>query len=1510
MSRKQWIALIATALLTIVFAVFLVVHYLNDSNFIRNRILAMTGELPGDLQLDAAVFRFSSLTLHGLQYASHDSTIAAYIGEVRLQLEYPNLFQRPFRLQNLIREISILQPDLVVRLGEGGSSDSTRINFKNIKQLDHLNRFIIQNGRVALVTRADEPVVAASKLNGWLHMTNLAHTIIGLSGQLYQDTSATFSLSGNANLLEPGIRADFQLDSLDLSYASTPTDAIGDVAGKLGLHLRVSADSSGWSGAGAITLHEGALQITKGPYLDGIRLNAELQEQDIRGDGRVRFEGDPITFNGYLTLRDVVQAEAFGHVKKGRLGKHLVTFAGLKPHEAPVGTMEIDAHLLWKPSEGIFRPTAHVTSDSMQLVIGPIRDIQTDLEWVQRNHRLRFNSVRASWYGMEVTGKGVWRPKEHRMFNVNLHVRGLVNPAGLPQSLTRLNALRPSVDVSFSLTGGRGWLIEGNGLVNSTQSSDIADFSGWYTVDAFDATLQVYSQPRFGKATFRHKRGQPYRWSVSGPQFLAQWYNPEIQVSGFLESLTITGEVDSDSGRYRTRATVRHPETGIKVSAFGMVRETVDKEYHGLFSYNLARENQAIANGDFDFTYQKNIVQVERFIFKDYIRMSGGYNFAVDRFDTTTIQIDELDLHDVISRASLGRTEDWKGYINGKITLAGSIKQPFLEAVMELHDGSVGRLGGFWALLSAVTDSSGDLRILRGEFGREGNKLFGLAGGYHIPKDSLHVRFSALNTNAAVLGQGILGDKDLFKGNLDLHVDFSGNAELPSWESTIGWTDAELAGVAFDSIAINLLGSTNRRLGHVIRIRQCEMINKDEYTFRMAGAIPVGRSAGLVAMNLEGKVLKVLPQLSSFIEEADGEGSISTTWTVVGGKQFIIGESTVSLRNGSLRFQDILKPINDLEVELTLDQEGMLTIDRLQGMFNSSVPFEIANLPVDSALLEQKYYPVHVDAIGLKLGILFMRTSGPGGLPLRLAGVNPRGEFFSLALRGKSRNTRLHEALQSLNVGEVERKPGAVKLDDTSPQTRPELWFTVSGPAPFQPLLAPSAKKKTADTLQAEGAALEESEVDSLAELMGLGADTAFVDQKSHKDQLKAVSEFQRVLRDVRTALQETGGEAVTGSSSKAGLLFTGAMVVSDFRGTFPPEKIEGAGAETPGAEPRRRDVIERLFSLARWDVDAYFGQNVTYVRDIIGLKDAEYLVEFQGFIDRVSVEARVDPTEPGEPLSVTGAVEDNTLRLLGDVRSTSGTVDFLDQTFRIEEVSLEFDRSDVNPVVSGRAAVDVLDRLGFPQTYYLTMFIKDPETGQKQRRGRWGKITFGLEDDLGSTQEAILDSMGYSARSFQEEGRLSELGGTLIERELMRRWIRPVERDLARFLGLSHVRFDPMLAQNLFAPMDAEDLWAQGTSNMEVALAQRYTGGSRLTLGKYVTKDLYVSYTGQIGRQIDYETPTAQGKRGYLQTWNATYRMSAISPNLVLDTRWEYDSLERLDNRSVRIRYTFSVEE
>jgi hypothetical protein len=291
-----------------------------------------------------------------------------------------------------------------------------------------------------------------------------------------------------------------------------------------------------------------------------------------------------------------------------------------------------------------------------------------------------------------------------------------------------------------------------------------------------------------------------------------------------------------------------------------------------------------------------------------------------------------------------------------------------------------------------------------------------------------------------------------------------------------------------------------------------------------------------------------------------------------------------------------------------------------------------------------------------------------------------------------------------------------------------------------------------------------------------------------------------------------------------------GKVIYSDSRFTF-PFNSEGDEEPTP--------VVQFLASVF-WDVDIYPGTNLEYVRTI------------PAFLGRVDTEVSVDAAEDG--LHVEGVIADKSFRAEGELYSTRGRVDYLDLNFRVDNFSVRFNPNEDKPEVSGRAWTTVRDSVGaIPKTIYLELYAIDRETGEETVRSRWDDFRFRLvsaDPTIGETQEQVLAYLGYSVDNIKEKA--TEVGGAVTDNYIIRPLLRPIERRLENYFGMDLVRFNSGIAKNLFQASFGQgskksDLYGTPIYQDNLAPYALLLESSELTVGKYLSKDLYLTYTGQI---------------------------------------------------------------
>ncbi|MEJ2543981.1 MAG: translocation/assembly module TamB domain-containing protein [Calditrichaceae bacterium] len=289
-----------------------------------------------------------------------------------------------------------------------------------------------------------------------------------------------------------------------------------------------------------------------------------------------------------------------------------------------------------------------------------------------------------------------------------------------------------------------------------------------------------------------------------------------------------------------------------------------------------------------------------------------------------------------------------------------------------------------------------------------------------------------------------------------------------------------------------------------------------------------------------------------------------------------------------------------------------------------------------------------------------------------------------------------------------------------------------------------------------------------------------------------------------------------------------GTVSLYDSRFTFP-----FLTTTQPG---KKESIVVEFLENINWDILVKSGEDVVYFREI------------PAYIDKVYTEAYID--EASEGIHFEGIINKGTFKPIGIANSNRGRLEYLDQNFRVERFEVEFTQNDLLPYVSGRAWTSVRDSVGaIPRTIYLQLYVIDPETGEEKQQGSWEDFKFKLvsaDPQLGETQESVLASLGFSVGNIKDKA--TSVGGAVTERILIRPLLRPIERALEKGLGVDLVRINSNIARNLFYSSigDEYNRMALNPVNGEspyLFLMQ----SSEFTLGKYISQDLYLTYTGQL---------------------------------------------------------------
>ncbi|MBN1541943.1 translocation/assembly module TamB domain-containing protein [candidate division KSB1 bacterium] len=372
--------------------------------------------------------------------------------------------------------------------------------------------------------------------------------------------------------------------------------------------------------------------------------------------------------------------------------------------------------------------------------------------------------------------------------------------------------------------------------------------------------------------------------------------------------------------------------------------------------------------------------------------------------------------------------------------------------------------------------------------------------------------------------------------------------------------------------------------------------------------------------------------------------------------------------------------------------------------------------------------------------------------------------------------------------------------------------------------------------------------------------------------------------KDVYGRLQPSG-RAIDESFVLAGPIdrpvLRGTIDLHDFRFMYPFQGVEG----------EEDNIVVQFLRRIDWDLRVRPRDDVRYINTL------------PGALDKVYVNMLINDHDG--KLDFTGQIQDETFRIEGKARSSTGLLEYFDMTFRVQEVGVEFDHGSIFPIVYGEARTTVTDSLGLPSQVILTLQTVDQTMNKKpvadivkqeQVRGRWDQIRFKLTTDnpnLGTNEAQILASLGYSTETLQDKA--FDAIGISTENVIFRPLYRPVERHLEELFNLDYVRFSSRFTRNLIA--------SNVNDNAELSTRLALLRSTRLVVGKYLGDRLFLQYTGQVESGIDYKYK--EKNIGLRHTFGLEYR---INPKLLLELEYDYNSMiyENRDDKRIVLRHWF----
>lgn len=357
-----------------------------------------------------------------------------------------------------------------------------------------------------------------------------------------------------------------------------------------------------------------------------------------------------------------------------------------------------------------------------------------------------------------------------------------------------------------------------------------------------------------------------------------------------------------------------------------------------------------------------------------------------------------------------------------------------------------------------------------------------------------------------------------------------------------------------------------------------------------------------------------------------------------------------------------------------------------------------------------------------------------------------------------------------------------------------------------------------------------------------------------------------------------------------------GKVTVYDTRLTFPFLKVN----TPPSGKP---DVVVEFLQNIDWDLLVKPGEDVVYFRQI------------PAYIDNVNTELFIDESSPG--LHLRGILSNKSFRVSGKMSSSRGRLEYLDQTFRVDYFQAEFTEASPYPFISGQAWTTIRDSIGaVPKTIYLKLYAVDPETHQEKQQGSLENFKFKLvsaDPQIGEDQEQVLSYLGFSVGNLREKA--TSVGGAVTDKYIFRPLFRPIERAIERNLGIDFVRINSNIAKNLFYTSIGYGGRNFGRNQPLINPFNTSTpylflmSSSEVTLGKYLTQNLYLTYTGQLVSVYDKSKPTFDMNHSF----GIEYRFLR---NILLEIEYDRELMgyykipnqkQYLEDIKIRLRHSFT---
>ncbi|MFC1477416.1 hypothetical protein ACFL6L_03005 [candidate division KSB1 bacterium] len=381
-----------------------------------------------------------------------------------------------------------------------------------------------------------------------------------------------------------------------------------------------------------------------------------------------------------------------------------------------------------------------------------------------------------------------------------------------------------------------------------------------------------------------------------------------------------------------------------------------------------------------------------------------------------------------------------------------------------------------------------------------------------------------------------------------------------------------------------------------------------------------------------------------------------------------------------------------------------------------------------------------------------------------------------------------------------------------------------------------------------------------------------------------------------------------------------GVLSISDGRIIYPDPNQEPSDA--------KQDIARRVLKAVNWDVIVFPESNNYYVRNVPStdmLPEIAYIIDI---LPELTGEARMEfkIEDEADGLHFSGSVDeedDHEFNITGDLISTRGTIQLLNEIFRVVMFEAEFSENSAYPYPVLRGSAKTTRRgtnnnptgiqLNSPVEIYITLVSED-ENGGLIYEGTWveGESNFRFElstgqvvsdlslsgagnfrgtdtekTDLYYSTAKILELLGYSQDNIGQK--VSEIVANRLEQEFLDPIIQPVNQKVRKTFGLDEFRFQTNIARSFSnQPIDPNRQFSPRFYNENSKLSDLLFA-PEVNLAKYLAGNLYFMYRGQMVSAVD----RSQDKVGLNHLVGLEYQMR---DRLFIELQYDYDHYRYFD--------------